>query len=89
MNDIGENDEETTMTTPTAVAARFPSEYGQTPETTAELFAWDDVAERIAASSNYWLATTTDEGRPYLRPVDGAAVVVTVPVRGLPQTRVV
>jgi len=87
MNDIGDNDEETTMTTPTAVAARFPSEYGQTPETTAELFAWDDVAERIAASSNYWLATTTDEGRPYLRPVDGVFVDATLAFGGSPETR--
>ncbi len=41
------------MTTPRATAARFPTEYGQTPETTAQLLAWEEVAERIAASPNY------------------------------------
>ncbi|MEJ7719481.1 MAG: pyridoxamine 5'-phosphate oxidase family protein [Ilumatobacteraceae bacterium] len=75
------------MTTPTAVAARFPSEYGQTPETTAELLDWDEVAERIAASPNYWLATTTDEGTPYLRPVDGVFVDATLAFGGSPETR--
>ena len=58
------------MSTPTATAARFPSEYGQTPETLAETLPWDEVAERIASALNYFVATTTDDGRPYLRPVD-------------------
>ena len=35
------------MPTPTATAARFPTEYGQTPETLAETLPWDEVAERI------------------------------------------
>jgi hypothetical protein len=67
--------------------ARFPSEYGQTAETTAELQAWADVAARIAASPNYWVATTTDDGRPHLRPVDGVFVEGTLAFGGSPQTR--
>jgi hypothetical protein len=40
------------MTTiPRATAARFPAEYGQTPETIAELSRWDDVAALIGAAS--------------------------------------
>jgi hypothetical protein len=66
------------MTTPRATPARFPAEYGQTPETIAKLLAWEEVAERIAASPNYLLATTTDDGRPYLRPVDGVFVDATL-----------
>jgi hypothetical protein len=73
--------------TPTAITARFPAEYGQTPETAAELLPWSAVAERIAASPNYWLATTTDDGRPYLRPVDGVFVDATLAFGGSPATR--
>ncbi len=74
-------------TDPVAVPARFPAEYGQTDETTATLLAWGDVAERIAASPNYWLATTTDDGRPHLRPVDGVFVDTTLAFGGSPETR--
>jgi general stress protein 26 len=75
------------LITPTARPARFPAEYGQTAETTAELQAWQDVSERIAASKNYWLATTTDDGRPYVRPVDGVFVESTLAFGGSPETR--
>jgi hypothetical protein len=83
----GHRDRETAMTTPRATPARFPAEYGQTPETITELLAWEEVAERIAASPNYLLATTTDEGRPYLRPVDGVFVDATLAFGGSPATR--
>ena len=75
------------MTTPTTTPARFPAEYGQTPETMARLLAWNEVAERIAASPNYWMATTTNAGRPHLRPVDGVFVEDTLAFGGSPQTR--
>lgn len=74
-------------TAPRATAARFPAEYGQTPETAMELLGWEEVVERIAASPNYWLATTTDEGRPHLRPVDGVFVDATLAFGGSPGTR--
>lgn len=72
---------------PTATPARFPAEYGQTPTAMEELLAWSDVADRIAASSNYWLATTTDDDGPYLRPVDGVFVDATLAFGGSPTTR--
>lgn len=75
------------MSTPTARPARFPTEYGQTDETRAELLAWDDVAARIAAARNYFVATTTDDGRPYLRPVDGVFVEGALCFGGSPETR--
>jgi hypothetical protein len=78
----------TTMSTlPTASPARFPAEYGQTPELLAELASWDDVAERIAAAKNYLLATTSDSGRPYQRPVDGVFVEHALCFGGSPETR--
>jgi len=33
--------------------------------------AWSWVRERIAAATNYWIATTTPDGRPHARPVWG------------------
>jgi general stress protein 26 len=74
-------------TSPTATAARFPAEYGQTAETTSQLLDWNAVADRIAAARNYWLATITDDDRPYLRPVDGVFVDSTLAFGGSPATR--
>lgn len=76
-----------TAAPPTSRAVRFPSEYGQTAETTAELQSWEDVAGRIAAAKNYVLATTTDDGKPYVRPVDGVFVGSTLAFGGSPETR--
>jgi general stress protein 26 len=45
------------------------------------------VADRIGASPNYWLATTTDDGRPHVRPVDGVFVDATLAFGGSPATR--
>jgi len=76
-----------TTVTPSVRPARFPAEYGQTAETTANLFSWDEVADRIAAARNYWLASTTEAGRPHLRPVDGVFVEATLAFGGSPETR--
>ena len=75
------------MTIPRATAARFPDEYGQTPETLAELLDWEEVAERIAGAHNYWLATLRQDGRPHLRPVDGVFVENALCFGGSPATR--
>jgi nitroimidazol reductase NimA-like FMN-containing flavoprotein (pyridoxamine 5'-phosphate oxidase superfamily) len=72
-------------TEPSATPPRFPAGYGD--PTASEVLAWGDVAQRIAASPNYWLATTTDEGRPHLRPVDGVFVDATLAFGGSPATR--
>ena len=75
------------MDQPTAAPARFPAEYGQTPETLDDLMPWDAVVERIAAARNYWLATTSDDGRPHLRPVDGVFIEGALCFGGSPETR--
>lgn len=72
---------------PTAAPAGFPAEYGQTAKAMADLLVWREVADWIAASPNYWLATTTDDGRPHLRPVDGVFVDATFAFGGSPATR--
>jgi hypothetical protein len=76
-----------TVKTPIARAARFPSEYGQGADAPTDLQRWDEVAERIAASKNYWLATVTDDGRPHMRPVDGVFVESVLAFGGSPETR--
>ncbi len=75
------------MTIPAATAARFPSDYGQTPETLADLLGWDEVAGRIAGSRNYWLATLRRDGHPHVRPVDGVFVDNALCFGGSPATR--
>lgn len=72
---------------PNSTTARFPAEYGQGKAVTSELRSWDEVSSLIAAAANYWLATTTDDGRPHLRPVDGVFVEMTLAFGGSPQTR--
>lgn len=75
------------MTIPAATAARFPDEYGQTPETIADLLGWDEVTGWIAGAKNYWLATLRLDGRPHLRPVDGVFVEDALCFGGSPATR--
>jgi general stress protein 26 len=74
-------------TAPTATAARFPADYGQTPATRADLLGWNEVAERIVGARNYWLATSRADGSPHLRPVDGVFVENVLCFGGSPQTR--
>jgi general stress protein 26 len=75
------------MSTPSAGPVRFPADYGTGSEVSGELLDWDEVAARIAASRNYWLAATTDLGRPHLRPIDGVFVNETLAFGGSPETR--
>ena len=75
------------MATPRTTAARFPADYGQTSETLAAVQSWGDVSARVEASLNYVVATTTDDGRPYQRPVDGVFVDDTLVFGGSPETR--
>jgi general stress protein 26 len=72
---------------PTARPARFPADYRAGNEVTGALLEWDDVASRIAAARNYWIAATTDAGRPHLRPIDGVFVDDTLAFGGSPETR--
>jgi general stress protein 26 len=75
------------MTAPTARPVRFPADYSAGNEVSGELLDWDEVAARIAASLNYWLAATTEVGRPHLRPIDGVFVHETLAFGGSPETR--
>lgn len=74
------------MPSPIVTAARFPAEYGQTDASRAALLSWDTVADRIATARNYWLATSSPDGTPRLRPVDGVFVDGALCFGGSPQT---
>ena len=77
--------------------ARFPPEYGAAESGAADESAtaaaeqrlqdWAEVAARVAAAPNYFLATTDDDGRPHLRPVDGVFVDDALCFGGSPETR--
>jgi len=73
--------------------ARFPSEYGGDGAAGSDegeeqrLQDWSEVTSRIAAAPNYFLATTDDDGRPHLRPVDGVFVEDALCFGGSPETR--
>ncbi len=58
---------------PTPSRPNFPAGYGiaATPPTGAD---WSAVAAKIAASRNYWIATTRDDGRPHAMPVWGVVL---------------
>ncbi len=44
------------------------------PRSPKGLLPWSHVVERLESASHYWLATTSREGRPRARPVDGVVV---------------
>jgi hypothetical protein len=67
-------------------SAHFPDEYGQ-PGNPNELLPWSFVLERLVSAPNYWIATTTPDGHPHTRPIDGVWVDGAVCFGGSPETR--
>lgn len=55
---------------PTAGRPNVPASYG-IPSEPGDVGAWDAYAARIAASRNYWIASTRPDGRPHVMPVWG------------------
>ena len=49
---------------------RVPAGYGITTQP-SDAGVWDAVARKIAASRNYWIASTRPDGRPHVMPVWG------------------
>jgi uncharacterized pyridoxamine 5'-phosphate oxidase family protein len=39
------------------------------PTTEEKMLKWEDVSELLRGALNYWIATTTKDGRPHVRPV--------------------
>lgn len=49
----------------------LPSSYGIKPISEGRVLPWADVAAKLAASRNYWIATASPEGVPHVAPVWG------------------
>lgn len=56
---------------PRATRPTFTPGYGIDPSKIEGLLPWSFVAERMAGSRNYWVATTRTDGRPHAMPVWG------------------
>ncbi len=50
---------------------QMPPVYGIEPAEAGGMVEWRDVADRLAAARNYWVATTRADGRPHVTPVWG------------------
>ena len=61
---------QTSRATPIARRPRIPSGYG-VPSHSEGLLPWSHVDERMASSMHYWVSTTSPDGAPYTRPIDG------------------
>lgn len=55
------------MPEPKADRPLMPEGYG-VPETDDGMLAWADVEERLVDSTQYWMATARDDGRPHVVP---------------------
>jgi len=60
------------VTTPTVSRPRFPG-YG-IHEGSEGMVEWPWAVERLAASRNYWISTSREDGRPHAMPVWGVVV---------------
>jgi nitroimidazol reductase NimA-like FMN-containing flavoprotein (pyridoxamine 5'-phosphate oxidase superfamily) len=58
------------LTMPVASLPKLPPDYGL-PDTSENLLPWSHVNERMTASMHYWISTTSPDGAPYTRPIDG------------------
>ena len=55
---------------PIAGRPSMPAGYGIAPSTDG-LLSWDAVREQLVNARNYWIATTSPDGRPHAMPVWG------------------
>ena len=53
---------------PEASRPWMPSEYG-VPATEEGMMTWEHVTELLRGALDYWIATTSADGRPHVRPV--------------------
>src|SRR5437016_4155658 len=56
---------------PASSRPSFTPGYGIDPAKTEGLLPWSFVAERMAGSRNYWVASSRPDGRPHVAPVWG------------------
>lgn len=49
----------------------MPNSYGVDANQTGNLLTWDWVSQQATTARNYWVATTSSEGKPHAMPVWG------------------
>jgi hypothetical protein len=75
------------MTTPVAERPFIAHpEYG-VPKHSKNLIPWSWVVDRFGSEPNYWICTTSPDGRPHARPTWGVFVDDTICFGGGPRTR--
>lgn len=74
------------MTAPAARPERGPKGYAF-PTSAEHLRSWSDAERRLVEARSYWLATTSDDGTPHVRPVWGIWVDGRLYFDGHPRTR--
>ena len=72
-------------TQPTVDRPGIPREYG-VARGTKGMLAWETVEAQLAAAKLFWVATSSPEGRPRVRPVDGIWFEGSIYVGGSPET---
>ena len=59
------------MSEPRRDRPSMPPGYGISKEPTPEMLAWESVRRRVQEARNYWIATSSPDGRPHTAPVWG------------------
>ena len=72
-------------TAPHATRPWLPPSYGIS-KAGEGMLSWEHVTALLKGALNYWIATTTQDGRPHVRPVWGAWVDNTLYFDGSPET---
>lgn len=78
-------DTTTQQAEPEAERPWMPKDY-RVPTTEEGMLSWDYVNEQLSNALNYWIATTSQDGRPHVRPVWAAWVDNTLYFDGSPET---
>jgi hypothetical protein len=74
------------MAMPAAMPERGPKGYAF-PTSNEPLLSWEEAAHRLVDARSYWLATTSPDGTPHVRPVWGVWVAECFYFDGHPHTR--
>jgi Pyridoxamine 5'-phosphate oxidase len=74
-----------TTTQPTVDRPAIPREYG-VAKGPKGMLSWETVEEQLAAAKLFWVATSSSDGRPRVRPVDGTWFEGRIYVGGSPET---
>ena len=75
------------MATPTAGRPYIAHRSYGVPQDSKGLLQWTDVAQRFSSEQNFWICTTSEVGKPHVRPTWGVFVDDTIYFGGGPNTR--